>query len=236
VNHEGIVIGRAQLATTPPASGTSERPRNSLRGAAAGVPLLVDMDPLTRQMLDAGLDEIRRSPSDAGPLELIVARPEVGERVEVDRATIDEVDGLVGDTWKQRGSRQTDDGSAHPGMQITLMNVRVAALVAGSPDRRALAGDQLYVDLDLSQTNLPPGTRLTVGEVVLEVSAEAHLGCAKFSKQFGRDAVRFVNSPVGKELRLRGVNTAVVIGGEVQVGDIVAKQSTDVSAGAALSS
>jgi MOSC domain-containing protein YiiM len=181
------------------------------------------MDPATRPELDAGLEEIRRSPADAGPRELIVRRPAVGEREEVAVATIDEVDGLVGDTWKERGSRRTADGSSHPGMQVTLMNVRVAALVARTAQRRSLAGDQLFVDLDVSHENLPAGTRLAIGSVILEVSDEAHLGCAKFRKQFGMDAVRFVNSPVGKQLRLRGVNTGVVVGGEVRVGDMARK-------------
>jgi hypothetical protein len=177
----------------------------------------------TRQALDDGLDEVRRSPSDGGRLEAIVRRPSEGEREQLDVGLVDEVDGLVGDTWKQRGSRRTDDGSSHPGMQITIMNVRVADLVAGTPDRRALAGDQLYVDLDLSHANLPPGTRLAIGDVVLEVSDEPHNGCAKFRDRFGVDAVRFVNTPVGKQLRLRGMNTAVVVGGEVRVGDAVRK-------------
>jgi hypothetical protein len=185
------------------------------------------METATRDMLDAGLDEIRRSPAD-GRLELIVRRPAEGEREVLEAATIDGTDGLVGDTWKQRGSRETDDGSPHPGMQITLMNVRVAGLVARTPDRRALAGDQLFVDLDLSQDNLPAGTRLTIGSVVLEVSEAPHLGCAKFTRSFGRDALRFVNSPLGRQLRLRGVNTAVVVGGEVCVGDIVSKVASDI--------
>jgi MOSC domain-containing protein YiiM len=184
---------------------------------------LKGMEMATRQTLDDGLDEIRRSPPDAGSLDLIVARPGVGERDLLDAATIDEVGGLVGDTWRDRGSSRTADHAAHPGMQITLMNVRVAALVAGTPERRALAGDQLYVDLDLSEANLPTGTRLTVGTVELEVSGEPHHGCAKFGQRFGSNAVRFVNSPIGKSLRLRGMNTVVVVGGTVRVGDRVRK-------------
>jgi hypothetical protein len=178
---------------------------------------------LTRVELDTKLDHILRSPSDDGALELIVRRPAVGEREVLEVAAIDEVDGLLGDTWTERGSRRTADGSPHPGMQITLMNARAALAVAGSSDRRPLAGDQLYVDLDLSLANLPAGTRLTIGSVVLEVSAEPHNGCAKFSRQFGVDATRFVNSPTGKQLRLRGMNTSVVVGGEVRVGDRVRK-------------
>jgi hypothetical protein len=179
----------------------------------------------TRAALDAQLDVIRRSPSDDGVLDLIVRRPAVGEREVLDVATIDDIDGLIGDTWKERGSRHTADGSPDPGRKITLMNARAALVVAGSPERRALAGDQLYVDLDLSQANLPAGSRLEVGSVVLEISPEPHNGCAKFSRQFGIDATRFVNSPLGKQLRLRGVNAAVVVGGEVRVGARVRKMT-----------
>ena len=87
------------------------------------------------------------------------------------------------------------DGSANPDAQLTLMNARVVALVAGERERWPLAGDQLYVDLDLSADNLPPGTRLAVGSAVIEVTPEPHTGCAKFSARFGSEALRFVNSP-----------------------------------------
>jgi hypothetical protein len=181
-------------------------------------------------MLDSQLDEISRSPSDDGVLELIVGRPAEGEREVLEVATIDEVEGLVGDTWRQRGSSRTPDGSADPGKKITVMNARAALAVAGSPERRALAGDQLFVDLDLSQDNLPAGSRLLIGSVVLEISAEPHNGCAKFSRRFGLDAIRFVNSPVGKQMRLRGLNAAVVVGGEVRVGDVVRKAAVRTTA------
>ena len=95
--------------------------------------------------------------------------------------------------------------------------------MAVDPDRRALAGDQLHLDLDLSLANLPPGTRLALGSAVIEVTAKPHLGCAKFVDRFGRDAMRFVNSPVGRELRLRGLNARVVVAGTVRPGDEVRK-------------
>jgi hypothetical protein len=175
--------------------------------------------------LMAGVEEIRRSPSERGRVELIVRRPAVDEREVMADATLDCTDGLVGDTWRQRGSRSTDDGSSHPGMQVTLMNSRAAALVAVSDDRWQLAGDQLYVDFDLSEANLPPGTRLAVGSAVLEVSEKPHRGCAKFAARFGADAVRFVNSDVGRELNLRGLNARVVDGGTVRHGDPIEKLS-----------
>jgi hypothetical protein len=183
------------------------------------------MDHKSAEELMAGVDEVRRSPDDDGRIELIVRRPGVSEREVVTEAALDCTDGLVGDTWRQRGSSRTEDGSSNPEMQVTLMNARAAALVAGEPDRWQLAGDQLYLDLDLSVANLPPGTRLGLGDAVLEVTEEPHRGCAKFADRFGPDAVRFVNSEVGRELNLRGINARVVEAGTVRTGDTVRKLS-----------
>ncbi len=167
---------------------------------------------LTLNALEAGLDAIRRAPADAGRLELIVRRPAVNERELLGEATLDPEQGLVGDRWRpgRSGARDT---------QLTLINVRVATLVAGGEAGRELAGDQLYVDLDLTEANLP--ARLEVGSAVIELSAIPHLGCEKFSARFGDDARAFVNSPVGRELRLRGVNACVVTAGMVRVGDAI---------------
>jgi hypothetical protein len=169
--------------------------------------------------LSDGLPEIRRSPRKSGAVELIVRRPAVEQREVVEEARLDLVQGLVGDCWSTRGSKSMPDGSANPDAQLTLMNARVAALVAGERDRWSLAGDQLYVDLDLSGGNLPPGTRLEIGSAVIEVTAIPHTGCGKFVRRFGVDALKFVNSPVGRELNLRGVNAKVVVPGTVRAGD-----------------
>ena len=137
---------------------------------------------------------------------------------------LDQDSGLDGDNWLVRGSTSTPDGSAHPNKQITVMNARVAELVAGGTERMPLCGDQLYVDLDLSVDNLPAGSMLAVGQVVLRVSEEPHLGCAKFVERFGGEAMRFVNSRLGRRLRLRGMNTRIVVPGTVRVGDLAAKK------------
>jgi MOSC domain-containing protein YiiM len=176
-----------------------------------------------RPTLEAGLEAIRAAPRDGGVLAHIVARPAVGERVVLDVAQLDPEVGLVGDTWRVRGSRRTPDGAAHPGMQLTLMNARAAAVIAGTRERWGLAGDQLYVDLDLSVDNLPHGARLEIGDAVVEVTDQPHTGCAKFRQRFGADALRFVNSPVGRALRLRGMNARVLVGGRACVGDAVTR-------------
>ncbi|HYU86151.1 MAG TPA: hypothetical protein VEK80_15230 [Kribbellaceae bacterium] len=167
--------------------------------------------------LEAGLEEIRRAPRDDGKVELIVRRPAENEREALAEAHLDTAAGLLGDGWLS--------GGADPGRQVTVMNARAIALLARSRERWALAGDQLYVDLDLSGRNLPPGTQLEVGLAVLEVTAEPHRGCKKFGARFGLDALRFVNSEVGYALNLRGINTRVVHAGVVRPGDVIRKLS-----------
>ncbi|HEY7288818.1 MAG TPA: hypothetical protein VH583_03200 [Vicinamibacterales bacterium] len=177
----------------------------------------------TNEELDAGLAHIRSAPKDAGVLRMIVRRPDVNVRQVLDAGDLDAVQGLVGDTWHQRTSRKTPDGSPHPDMQINLMNSRVAALVAREESRWSLAGDQLFVDFDLSGANLPPGTRLSIGNAIIEVTDQPHTGCAKFVQRFGVEAAAFVNSPVGRELNLRGINARVVQSGRIEVGDAIRK-------------
>jgi MOSC domain-containing protein YiiM len=178
---------------------------------------------LTTEDLEAGLAEIRRAPKAEGVLAMIVRRPAIGEREVLQVGELDLVQGLVGDTWKVRPSSRTTDGTAHPDMQLNVMNARAIDLIAQAKERWSLAGDQLFVDLDLSEANLPAGTRLALGSAVIEVTNQPHTGCQKFVARFGLDAMKFVNSPVGKELHLRGINAKVVQPGMIRVGDAIKK-------------
>lgn len=189
---------------------------------------------LATSELEAGVDEVRRAPTGLGRLEMIVRRPAVDERQVLRRGVLDLEQGLVGDNWRSRGSKSTPDRLASPDKQITVMNARAVALVAGEREHWALAGDQLYVDLDLSVASLPAGSRLHIGRAVLEVSEAPHRGCAKFAARFGQDAVRFFNSQEGTALRLRGLNARILVPGTIRVGTVVRAEVPDYSARAAV--
>jgi len=174
---------------------------------------------------EAFLPEILAAPPDGGTVELIVRRPEENEREVVEQAELDPRLGLVGDAWSRQPSSRTPDRSPHPEMQLTLMSSRVLAAVAGARERWPLAGDQLVVDLDLSEANLPAGTRLTIGEAEIEITAQPHLGCRKFVARYGADALAFVNAKESRALRLRGVYARVVRAGRVRTGERATKST-----------
>ena len=187
------------------------------------------MPPATTDELIAALDQVRSAPGTDGTLVMLVRRPSMGERELLDEGTLDLDDGLVGDNWISRATSHAIAEGRHLVAQLNVMNARVVALLADTPERQALAGDQLFVDLDLSHANLPTGTRLAIGDpdagrgAVVEVTEKPHNGCAKFRARFGDDAVAFVNSDEGKALRLRGLNARVVVPGRVRSGDPVRK-------------
>lgn len=176
----------------------------------------------TAEELTGGLHRLIESPSDSGTVAMIVARPEIDQRQEPETAQLQPGAGLIGDNHVVRGNPTTPDGRVHPEAEITIMNVHAVDLVAGGDRSRwSLAGDQFFVDLDLSLVNLPPGTRLSIGSAELEVTAKPHTGCAKFAQRFGMDAARWVNSD--RNLRIRGINARVVAAGSVSVGDTISK-------------
>ena len=176
--------------------------------------------------LEAGLPDILASPKDEGVVVMIVRRPDTDKREVVESRDLAVAEGLLGDSWRSRGSQMTPDGSAHPEMQLNLMNSRVIALVARSRDRWELAGDQFFVDLDLARENLPAGTRFAIGSATIEVTAVPHLGRKKFASRFGIESIKFLNSRRGKKLCLRGINAKVVQSGRVRTGGRIRRVST----------
>lgn len=178
---------------------------------------------MSRQELEAGLAEIRQAPAVRGTLEMIVRRPTINRREVLNQGELNPAEGLAGDSWSTRPSSRTPDKSPHPHMQLNIMGARAIALLARTRDRWPLAGDQLFVDFDLSEANLPAGSRLQIGAAVVEVTSEPHTGCGKFLTRFGVDAMKFVNAPGGRALRLRGLNARVVTAGAIRVGDVVQK-------------
>jgi len=148
---------------------------------------------LTMAELEENLDELRLSPRDEGSLRMIVRRPRSGEREVIEQGSLSVEEGLTGDNWSTRNSGAPLDVDR----QLTIMNARVAGLLAQQEDRWHLFGDQLYIDLELSEENLPTGTRLALGGAVIEVTSVDHTGCKKFAERFGVDAVKFVSARQG---------------------------------------
>jgi hypothetical protein len=178
---------------------------------------------LSRDELEAGLGEILRSPSDRGQLRAVVIRPVTDARESLRRCELSPEQGVHGDNWASGCWMSLPDGRPHPDVQVTIMNARAIALIAQDEARWRLAGNNLYVDLDLCAANLPPGTRLAIGTAVLEITAVPFNGCKKFAERFGVEATRFVNSKSGKRLRLRGTYARIARPGTITVGDLVSK-------------
>ena len=178
---------------------------------------------MNTEQIVGGMPHVTASPADGGRLELIIVRPAEGERVLPESVRVSPEHGVEGDKWVRSRGHDTPDGGPDPRTQVTLMNARILRLISGEEGRMPLAGDNLIVDLDLSDENIAPGQRLSVGEAVLEVTEVPHNGCGAFLDRYGKDAVKFVNSPEGKRLHLRGLHAKVITAGTVSVGDEVRK-------------
>ena len=178
---------------------------------------------LTTEQLVSGLPHVSESPADGGRVELIVVRPSKGEREFRGEVYVSPEGGVDGDRWRTSPDSETAGGTPDPRTQVSLMNARLLRLISGEEELMSLAGDNLIVDFDLSDGNVAVGQRLAVGGAVVEVSDVAHNGCGSFMQRYGRDAVKFVNSPEGKRLHLRGLYARVVEAGVVRVGDAVRK-------------
>lgn len=176
---------------------------------------------ITAAEIESAIQNVLDSPKNNGRIEMIVRRPKVNKREVVDHGVLEIENGLVGDNWLTRGSSRTSNGLGHPEMQLNLMNYRFAELIAGDRQRVPLAGDQIFVDLDLGGENLPVGTQISVGNAAIEVTAIPHLGCKKFVERFGLDAMKYANSDFGRRHNLRGINAKVVKSGNIANGDLI---------------
>lgn len=177
----------------------------------------------SREELEGGLEDIAEAPKDRGRLEAIVLRPAFGERKTLNSAELSPDAGIKGDHWAKGCWRSLPDGRPDPDVQVCIMSARVIRLIAGDKANWPPAGDQLFIDLDLSRDNLAPGQRLSLGSTILEITEVPHNGCQKFVKRYGLDATQFVNSKIGKENRLRGIYAKVIEAGTISVGDIIEK-------------
>ena len=173
--------------------------------------------------LQAGLPGILASPVDNGVLRAVVIRPGPGTRTDLESCDLSLAGGAHGDAWANGCWKSTDDGRPHPDVQICIMNARCIETIAGERANWSPAGDNLFVDLDLTPENLPAGQRLGIGTAIIEVTDTPHNGCANFTRRYGRDATIFVNKGEGRTLRLRGIYARVVQDGRVSVGDRVIK-------------
>lgn len=178
---------------------------------------------LSKEQIEARLDWIKASPADKGTLAGLCIRPELNQRRELESCLLSPEGGVEGDFWVRQCWKKLEDGSSDPIVQVAIMNARAVDVVAGSRDRWKLAGDQLFVDFDLSEDRIAPGDRLQIGEAVVEIAPIPHTGCDLFRDRYGMDAVKFINSKLGKSLRLRGVFAQIVRGGMVRLGDPVQK-------------
>ena len=179
---------------------------------------------LTAEDIEAHLDYVMDAPADRGRLEAIVVRPASDQRALREAVYLSPEGGLEGDRWAATAAQSVPgDGKDPRAQQVSLMNARLLRLIAADDERMALAGDNLIVDLDLSQANLPAGQKLAIGEVVIQISDQPHTGCGKFAQRFGPDAVRFINAAERKPLRLRGVYARVLEAGTIHTGDAIHK-------------
>jgi hypothetical protein len=177
--------------------------------------------------LEQSLSQVLASPTDTGHLTAIFVRPAPNERRPLDSATLTPQGGIDGDRWVNDSFCRLEDGSADPRSQVSIMNDRFLRQIAGESDDMCLAGDNLIVDFDLSEANLPAGSQVCIGpEVIIEITDLKHTGCSKFAGRYGPDAKTFANNKRGTALHLRGRYARIVRGGTIRIGDKVDKHAS----------
>lgn len=181
------------------------------------------MQHVTAQEIERRMSWVLDSPRDNGVVQLIVVRPQTDQRTVIDRAHFSPETGVAGDNWQHDCWKKLSDGHSDPDVQVAIMNARMIEVLASDPAHWPLAGDQLFVDFDLSTSNLSPGDQLKVGGAILEITAEPHRGCRKFKQRFGDHALHCVNSTQGDSHRLRGVYAKIIVAGNVETGDVISK-------------
>lgn len=181
------------------------------------------MTHVTTAIIEKQLPYVEASPKDNGVIKLIVVRPKTNKRQILDSCFISYEKGMEGDNWTLGCWKTTEDGSPHPDVQIAITNYRIHEIFSNLDKDRALAGDNLFVDLDLSERNLKAGDRLALGSAIIKITSVPHNGCGKFKERFGIDALKFVNSPIGKQMHLRGIYAKVIQNGIVSVNDTIKK-------------
>lgn len=178
---------------------------------------------VTQPEIDQRLSSVLDSPKDQGTVEMIVVRPFKNQRKTLIHVLFSPEAGVTGDNWKTQCWKKLNDGQSDPDVQVAIMNARMIDMLTDDKAHWPLAGDQLFVDFDLSVTNLSPGDQLQIGDAVLQITAEPHRGCSKFKQRFGELAMHCVNSAQGDAHRLRGIYAKIISAGNVSVGDVIHK-------------
>lgn len=160
--------------------------------------------------LESGLQALPPAPRDLGRVTAIIRRPEPQQRESLESVDLSVEAGIPGDAWNRAPTKS-------PEGQLAVMNTAIARLIANGQDL-VVFGDNLFVDLDLSAASLPSGSRLSVGNAIVEVTPLPHNGCKKFHARFGPDALRLVQAPGTRAQNYRGIYWKVVTSGQVQVG------------------
>jgi len=175
------------------------------------------------ESLEARKPWVLDAPKDNAPVLSLCIRPAEGERRFVERIRFDPQAGVVGDRWRWKAWMHLPDGRPDPRIQVCMLGTRVLQLVRREGSSMIHPGDTVIADMDFSEANLPAGQRLQLGSAVLEVSDVFNTGCAKWQERYGPAALRWINRPGNRALRLRGILARVVAPGEATLNDTLRK-------------